>query len=188
MLYHLYPRQDRAIKFGPSAIDLKGWLDSLAPANCWLGWLTMQESRSGDKHVSWFENVKVCVCVYIYIYHMIKYKYIYAYTFLFAQTLLQTQLILFPSPALWVVKPASSQDLLWVAGHSSLTSLPGPPGWDMSNTLTCILLRTHSQNWCYFASRHLSQNNMAIKNDQCKPKPSKTWCTYIYIYNPQDLC
>ena len=42
--------------------------------------------------------------------------------------------------------------------------------------------RPKKPKWCYIGSRHLSQNNIVIRNHQCKPKPSKSWCTYINIY------
>ena len=58
----------------------------------------------------------IYMCVYIYIY----------IHFSSPEKLLDTQLSVFPRQALKVGKPASSQDMLWIACHSSLTSLPRP--------------------------------------------------------------
>ena len=45
---------------------------------------------------------------------------------------------------------------------------------------------TQKAKGCYFGSRHLSQNNMVIRNDQCKPMPSNT-DAHIHFSSPQML-
>ena len=62
----------------------------------------------------------------------------YIHTILFASAATLTPSSTFSFQAMKFVQPASSQDLLWVAGHSSLTSSTRPARWDMSDTLTCI--------------------------------------------------
>jgi len=63
---------------------------------------------------------------------------LYTYTFLFTPEATPTDSSIISFQALKVVQPGSLQDLLWVAGHSSLTNSTRPAWWDMSDTLTCI--------------------------------------------------
>ena len=74
----------------------------------------------------------IYIYIYIYLFYILYIMYIYIlniyyiYIFLYLPVLLNSSSLSFLLSAALVVQPASSQDLLWVAGRSSLTSLTRP--------------------------------------------------------------